>query len=56
MHVVPCTVYVDALSTREATHNAVNHTPKGSLEDLWPRSFYLEKVDGKFRRTYGRIN
>ncbi len=54
MRVVPCQEYVDSLQTREATHNAVNYDPKGSLDNLWPGSFYLEKVDGMFRRTYGR--
>lgn len=54
MQVVPCPAYVDALATREATHNAVNYDPKGSLEDLWPGTYYLDKVDNKFRRTYAR--
>ena len=54
MHVVPCTVYVDALQTREKTHNAVEYEPKGSLEDLWPKSYYLNNVDTKFRRFYKR--
>lgn len=54
MQVVPCNAYVDALKTREATHNAVAHDPKGSLEDLWPAAYYLEKVDDKYRRFYQR--
>ena len=54
MQVVPCSAYVDALKTREETHNAVAHDPKGSLEDLWPGSYYLEKVDDKYRRFYKR--
>lgn len=54
MQVVPVTAYIDALATREATHNAVDHDPKGSLEDLWPGTYYVEKVDNKFRRTYAR--
>ena len=29
-------------------------TKKGSLEDLWPGTYYLDKVDNKFRRTYAR--
>lgn len=52
MQVVPCTVYVDALQTREKTHNAVDYEPKGSLEDLWPGTYYLKNVDAKFRRFY----
>ncbi|WFD26582.1 hydroxymethylglutaryl-CoA synthase [Malassezia nana] len=52
MQVVPCAVYVDALKTREQTHNAVNYEPKGSLEDLWSNAYYLKNVDAKFRRFY----
>lgn len=54
MQVVPCTVYVDALQTREHTHNAVDFEPKGSLEDLWPGTYYLKNVDSKYRRFYGQ--
>ena len=53
--VVPCQTYVEALKTREATHNAVNHKPVGQLENLWPGAYYLENVDHMYRRTYGRI-
>ncbi|WFD00485.1 hydroxymethylglutaryl-CoA synthase [Malassezia yamatoensis] len=56
MQVVPCTAYVDALNTREETHNSIAHNPKGSLDDLWPNSYYLEKVDDKFRRFYQRTS
>ncbi|SPO29863.1 probable hydroxymethylglutaryl-CoA synthase [Ustilago trichophora] len=55
MKVVPCQTYVEALKTREATHNAVNHKPVGQLENLWPGAYYLENVDHMYRRTYGRI-
>ncbi|PWN37026.1 hydroxy methylglutaryl-CoA synthase [Meira miltonrushii] len=52
--VVPCQTYVECLKTRENTHNAVNYEPKGQLSDLFDGSYYLEKVDGTYRRTYGR--
>lgn len=52
MQVVPCPVYVDALQTREKTHNAIEFEPKGSLEDLWPHTYYLKHIDSKFRRFY----
>lgn len=55
MKVVPCEAYVEALKTREATHNAVNHKPVGDLANLWPGAYYLENVDHMYRRTYGRI-
>ncbi|KDN45876.1 hydroxy methylglutaryl-CoA synthase [Tilletiaria anomala UBC 951] len=54
MQVVPCEQYVECLKTREATHNAVNYDPQGSLDNLWPGSFYLDKVDHMYRRTYKR--
>lgn len=56
MQVVPCSAYVDALHTREKTHNAVNYEPKGSLEDIWPNSYYLKNVDAKYRRFYERTS
>lgn len=55
MQVVPCNAYVDALKTREATHNAVAYDPQGSLEDLWKGAYYLAKVDDKYRRFYQRV-
>ena len=54
MKVVPCQTYVDCLQTREATHNAVKYDPKGELENLWPGSYYLDRVDDMYRRFYKR--
>lgn len=54
MEVVPVQAYVDALKTREATHNAVDYKPKGDLKDIWEGAYYLENTDHMFRRTYGR--
>lgn len=54
MKLVPCQEYVDALTLREKNHNAVNYTPEGSIENIWPGTFYLESVDSKFRRKYAR--
>ncbi|KAH0618192.1 hypothetical protein JD844_017191 [Phrynosoma platyrhinos] len=34
--------------------DAVNHTPHGSKEDLFPGTWYLEQVDDKNRRKYAR--
>jgi len=28
--------------------------PSDSVEDLFPGTFYLDKIDEKFRRTYAR--
>ncbi|EPQ27166.1 uncharacterized protein PFL1_05447 [Pseudozyma flocculosa PF-1] len=55
MQVVPCQTYVDALQTREATHNAVSYDPKGDVAHLWPGAYYLEKVDHMYRRFYKRV-
>lgn len=54
MKVVPCQEYVDALALREKNHNAVNYTPQGSIDNIWPGTYYLESVDSKFRRKYAR--
>ncbi|OAX39601.1 hydroxymethylglutaryl-CoA synthase [Rhizopogon vinicolor AM-OR11-026] len=54
MKLVPCQEYVDALTLREKNHNAVNYTPEGSIDNIWPGTYYLESVDSKFRRKYAR--
>lgn len=54
MQVVPCQTYVDALKSREDTHNAVDFTPKGDVENVWDGAFYLEKIDKQWRRSYAR--
>jgi len=55
MKVVPCEEYVSALKLREKNHNAGNYTPAGSLNNLWPGSYYLEGIDSKYRRKYGIV-
>ncbi|KAH9951051.1 hydroxymethylglutaryl-CoA synthase [Amylocystis lapponica] len=54
MEVVPCQTYVDALTLREKNHNADSYVPEGSLDNIWPGGFYLESIDSKYRRKYGR--
>jgi len=54
MKVVPCQDYVDAMVLREKNHNAGQYTPSGSLDDIWPGAYYLEEIDAKYRRKYGR--
>jgi hydroxymethylglutaryl-CoA synthase len=54
MKVVPPQKFVDALALREKNHNAVDYTPEGSVEDIWPGAYYLESVDKKYRRKYLR--
>ncbi|KAJ7043746.1 hydroxymethylglutaryl-coenzyme A synthase N terminal-domain-containing protein [Mycena alexandri] len=52
MKVVPCQEFVDALELREKNHNAVSYTPEGSVDNIWPGAYYLDSVDGKYRRKY----
>lgn len=37
---------------REANRNAPNHKPVGSMENLWPGSYYLKSIDIRYRRSY----
>ena len=37
---------------REENHNAAPYTPSGSIENIWPGTYYLESIDNKFRRKY----
>lgn len=53
--IVPCEEYVAALKLREKNHNAANFTPEGSIENLWPGSYYLESVDARYRRKYAVV-
>ncbi|TFK29624.1 hydroxymethylglutaryl-CoA synthase [Coprinopsis marcescibilis] len=46
--------FVTALALREKNHNAVNFTPEGSVDNIWPGAYYLEHIDSKFRRKYVR--
>ncbi|KAJ3126080.1 Hydroxymethylglutaryl-CoA synthase, cytoplasmic [Nowakowskiella sp. JEL0407] len=48
--------YEDLMSLREKTHNVKNYNPIGSIEkdSLFPGTFYLTRVDEKFRRFYER--
>lgn len=44
-----------ALATREHTHNAKDYSPVGLVESIDPGTYYLTKVDAKFRRFYERV-
>ncbi|KAF7364271.1 3-hydroxy-3-methylglutaryl coenzyme A synthase [Mycena sanguinolenta] len=54
MKVVSCQEFTDALQLREKNHNAVNFTPEGSIDNIWPGAYYLEFVDEKYRRKYAK--
>ncbi|KAJ2700628.1 3-hydroxy-3-methylglutaryl coenzyme A synthase [Coemansia sp. IMI 203386] len=42
------------MDLREKTHNAIEYEPTGSVETLFPGTYYLQKVDSMYRRAYGR--
>ncbi|KAF8179038.1 hydroxymethylglutaryl-coenzyme A synthase N terminal-domain-containing protein [Mycena galopus ATCC 62051] len=52
MKVVPCQEFVDALALRRKNHNAFGFKPEGSVDNIWPGSYYLDSVDDKYRRKY----
>ena len=37
---------------RENAHLQKDYTPEGNIENLFPGTYYLTKVDDMFRRTY----
>jgi hydroxymethylglutaryl-CoA synthase len=36
-------------------HNAVSYTPEGSVDNVWPGTYYLESIDSKYRRKYVKV-
>ncbi|KAF8504446.1 hydroxymethylglutaryl-CoA synthase [Russula emetica] len=52
MRVVPCQEFVDGLALREENHNAAPYQPTGSIDNIWPGTYYLESIDEKYRRKY----
>eukprot|EP00009_Paramoeba_aestuarina_P009918 CAMPEP_0201540114 /NCGR_PEP_ID=MMETSP0161_2-20130828/70773_1 /ASSEMBLY_ACC=CAM_ASM_000251 /TAXON_ID=180227 /ORGANISM="Neoparamoeba aestuarina, Strain SoJaBio B1-5/56/2" /LENGTH=509 /DNA_ID=CAMNT_0047947561 /DNA_START=49 /DNA_END=1578 /DNA_ORIENTATION=+ len=43
---------VSALSLREQAYGAKSFVPKGSVDELFPKTWYLANVDDKHRREY----
>jgi len=46
--------FTHILSLREKRVTASSYVAEGSINDLFPGTFYLEKVDDKYRRYYKR--
>ncbi|KAI9201869.1 hydroxymethylglutaryl-coenzyme A synthase C terminal-domain-containing protein [Polychytrium aggregatum] len=46
----------EVMALREKVHNVKDYDPIGPVdeENFFPGSFYLERIDEKFRRAYGR--
>lgn len=55
-HKVSPTQFVQTLSSREKAIDSAPYTPVGDLEQLFPGTYYLQGVDDKHRREYGRID
>ena len=46
--------FAAAMKIRENTHNACDMTPTGDLEHIATGTYYIEKIDDKWRRFYKR--
>jgi len=46
--------FAETLKLREETHQICPYTPTGSIDRLFPKTYYLSSVDDQFRRTYKR--
>ncbi|KAI8322832.1 hydroxymethylglutaryl-CoA synthase [Martensiomyces pterosporus] len=42
------------MELREKTHNAQDYEPTGIVDQLFPGTYYLQKIDSMWRRAYGR--
>ena len=49
---IPPQKYDDIMNLREQVHNAKDYIPKSNLDSIFAGSYYLERIDQKFRRTY----
>ncbi|XP_061657603.1 hydroxymethylglutaryl-CoA synthase, cytoplasmic isoform X2 [Syngnathoides biaculeatus] len=47
-------VFSENMKLREDAHHLANYVPRGSVEDLFPGTWYLTHVDEKHRREYAR--
>ncbi|KAL7749962.1 3-hydroxy-3-methylglutaryl coenzyme A synthase [Sorochytrium milnesiophthora] len=48
--------FEQVMQLREHAHNAVEYTPEGNTDTaaMWPETWYLAKVDSKYRRAYAQ--
>uniref|UniRef100_A0A665VQP0 Hydroxymethylglutaryl-CoA synthase n=1 Tax=Echeneis naucrates TaxID=173247 RepID=A0A665VQP0_ECHNA len=47
-------VFSENMKLREETHHLASYVPRGSVDDLFPGTWYLTRVDDKYRREYSR--
>ncbi|KAJ3332317.1 hypothetical protein HDU93_009156 [Gonapodya sp. JEL0774] len=52
--VVPPADFDATMKLREHSHNLKAYVPQGGLDGLFPGTYYIQQVDDKFRRAYGR--
>jgi len=48
-------IFTHMLSLREKRVTASSYVPEGPINDLFPGTYYLEKIDDKYRRYYKRL-
>ncbi|XP_030062547.1 hydroxymethylglutaryl-CoA synthase, mitochondrial [Microcaecilia unicolor] len=46
--------FTEIMKLKEETHHLMNYVPQGAVEDLFPGTWYLDKIDEKYRRVYAR--
>ncbi|XP_069497493.1 hydroxymethylglutaryl-CoA synthase, mitochondrial [Ambystoma mexicanum] len=46
--------FANIMKLKEETHHLANYTPQGTVSDLFPGTWYLTRVDEKYRRSYSR--
>nr|XP_033772731.1 hydroxymethylglutaryl-CoA synthase, cytoplasmic-like isoform X1 [Geotrypetes seraphini]XP_033772732.1 hydroxymethylglutaryl-CoA synthase, cytoplasmic-like isoform X1 [Geotrypetes seraphini] len=46
--------FAEMMKLREETHHLMNYVPQGTVGDLFPGTWYLDKIDDKYRRVYAR--
>ncbi|KAM4615034.1 hydroxymethylglutaryl-CoA synthase, cytoplasmic isoform 1-T1 [Polymixia lowei] len=47
-------IFSENMKLREDTHHLASYVPQGSVEELFPGTWYLTRVDEKHRREYAR--
>jgi hydroxymethylglutaryl-CoA synthase len=48
--------YDNVMSNKEKLYNSNNYTPQDKIENLFENTFYLEKVDERWRRYYSKYS
>ncbi|PVH92258.1 hydroxymethylglutaryl-CoA synthase [Periconia macrospinosa] len=51
-HIATPQEYEEACALRRSAYGKRNYTPAGDIASLLPGTYYLENIDGEYRRTY----